>query len=282
MTDGFLLENGILTISAETPYIKSQQFVSRDDIVKVIVSSGVGFFEEEAFAECVNLEEVILPEGLVNIGIASFTGCEKLSGINIPSTVREIEEGAFLSCPSLVSIELPEGLERIADLAFQSTGLEKVTIPESVRYIGEEAFFECENLTEANVLSSDTVIAINAFGSCYNLVRGYIAPGFPEEDTQVSEFLYSVLWATSQEKHADSTSERAISFIRKNESLVMDRIMKTVNVAALNGIVARNVLDGNNIDKYVTLSADLGLTEITALLLKAKGQSKDTQGEFEL
>ena len=282
MINDFLLDNGVLTISSATPYIKAQQFATRDDIHKVIILDGVGFFEEEAFAECENLVEVVLPDSLTNIGVAAFTSCTSLSSINIPTKVKSIEEGAFLFCESLKGIKLNEGLEEIADFAFQASGLVSVNIPSSVMRIGEEAFFECENLEEANVSGEDTSIGLNAFGSNYKLTRGYMAPGFPSEQNQVSDLLFSLLWASCPEKHKPETSERAARFIQNNESLVFERILKYNNTAAMNGIASYGIFRKENIDKYVRQSVQEGLTEITALLIKAKGESRTVMEDFEL
>lgn len=282
MTDGFQITDGVLTVSPGTRYIRSQQFISRNDFRKLVIPDGVGFFEEEAFAECAGLEEAVLPDTLVNIGVAAFTGCSSLRSVNIPRSVTEIEEGAFLFCGGLRSIAFPEGLKRIADLAFQQCGLESVSIPVSVEYIGEEAFFECPDLTEADVLNPSAVICTNAFGSDYRLVRGYIAPGFPDSPDAPSMLLYSLLWASCPGRHTPATEERAESFIRGNQALVMERILKYGNVPAMTGIAARGLLDPDSTDGYLRTALNAGLTEITALLLSMKRFPSPDEGEFDL
>lgn len=259
MTDAFRLENGILEVLPGTEYLESEKFAENNDIVKVI-----------------------LPEGLKHVSIACFTSCEALEEINIPSTVKSIDDGAFLSCHSLREIVFPEGLLEIADLSFQDTALERVTVPASVRTIGAEAFFECENLREANVLGEDTEICENAFGSDYNLLQGFIAPGFPVEEHPGTELLFSLLWATCPDRHSEKTGERAAAFIKKYPSLIMERILKFNNVYAMTGIANRRLLEPQSIDEYVRKTTDLGLTELTALLIKAKGESRDNPEEFEL
>lgn len=282
MTNGFQIKDGVLTVDGSLQYIKSQMFATRSDFRKAVICEGIGFLEEEVFAECENLEEVVLPESLINISVAAFTGSTRLKTINIPSGIKDIEEGAFLSCESLEEISFPDGLERIGDLSFQSTALRRIDIPESVLYIGEEAFFECEKLEEANVFNPSAEIGVNAFGSNYKLIKGYIAPGFSTEHTQSSELLYSLLWASSENLHDSDVSSRALRFISENENLIIERIFKYNNIPAMNGIANRHALKSANIDRYVKMSSDLGLTEITALLLKAKGDTRNTMGDFEL
>lgn len=259
MTKTFRIENGVLEIFPGTREIISEQFME---------NSGV--------------EKAVLPEGIEKIGAASFYLCENLREINIPSSVKTIGEGAFLYCSGLESIKLREGLEEIENLAFQCTGLRSVTVPESVKYIGEEAFFDCRNLAQADVLGKDTVIDDDAFGSNYSLVRGYIAGGFPQKVSPGSELQYSLLWASCPEKHDDEICARAIRFIQNNEMLVMERIFKYNNTAAMNGISRYRLLDESKVDGYVKYANDNGFTELTALLIKCKGEERNFEDEFEL
>lgn len=282
MTDAFNITDGVLTLSAELRYLKSQQFAGVDEIKKVIIPSGIGFFEEEVFAECENLEEVVLPEGLINLGVASFTACAKLKKINLPSTLKSIEDGAFLFCEELKEVTFPQGLESVCDLAFQDTGLQRVYFPPSVSFIGEEAFFECANLERIDIINPDAHIGINAFGSCYRLIEGYVAPGYPADTSRPAELLYSMLWATCPDRHTVAVSDRATDFIVSNESLIMERIFKYNNIPAMTGIASRHLLNPLNIDSYVSQSLELNLTEITALLLKCKGTQRTEESEFEL
>lgn len=282
MTEDFQITDGLLTFSENVHYLKSQMFAGRKDIRRVVMHRGIGFLEEEVFAECSNLEEVELPEGMINIGIADFTSCTALKSISVPASVRDIEEGAFLDCEALEKVTLHEGLERIADLAFQNCAIEEIRIPSSVKEIGEEAFFECPMLRKADVLGKDTRIMQDAFGSNYNLIEGYIAPGYPQENSAAAELLYTLLWASCPGRHDAETAARAERFIRENEKLIMERIFKYNNVPAMSGIAAEKLLLPENIDGYVKQSLELELPEITALLLSAKGNERNIEGEFEL
>lgn len=282
MTNDFQLIDGVLTLAPGTRYIKSQQFSENPEIRKIIVPDGVGFFEDEAFAECENLEEVELPEGLVNISVAAFASCVSLRKINIPSTVKSIEDGAFLFCASLQSLELPEGLEEISDLAFQESGLESIRIPASVRRIGEEAFFECESLRHADVLGENTRIGPNAFGSNDRLISGYIAPGYPEEQSGPAELLYSLLWCSCPERHKIETSLRAERFIRSQEELIMEWVLKTNNIPAMTGLVQRSLLSADCVERSLKKTLNSGQTELSALLLRSAKKSSSFEEEFEL
>lgn len=282
MINDFQLIDGVLSFPAGTAYIRSQQFAGNEDIIKVIIPNGVGFVEDEAFAECESLQEVILPEGLCSIGVAAFASCSSLMSINLPSSLKSIGDGAFLFCTSLQSIIFPQGLEEISDLAFQSTGLESVCIPASVRRIGEEAFFGCEELRHADVLGEDTQIGVNAFGSNYNLISGYIAPGFPNEDSHSAELLYSLLYCSCPERHNEKTRLRAESFIKSREGLVMERVLKMNNVPAVTGLVERQLISAHAADEALKSTLSAGQTELSALLLRLKSNIHSDEGEFEL
>ena len=282
MINDYQLTDGVLTLSPGTTYIRSQQFCQRDDIVKVIIPAGVGFMEDECFTECQELTEVVLPEGLINIGPAAFAVCPKLRRINIPSTVKSIDSGAFIFCDELREIRLPEGLETVSEYAFQNTGLETVRVPENVKSIEECGFFSCENLRRADVLGKNTALGTDAFGSNYKLIEGYIAPGYPEKTDNASELLYTLLWCSCPDRHSAATTARAENFIRSNQPIVMERILKADNVPAMTGLAGRGLLSAEMINNCIQQTLLSGRTELTALLLKAKKAAESDGGEFEL
>lgn len=278
----YQLENGILTIAPGTTYIRSQEFSGWEEIRKVILPEGVGFMEEECFAGCENLEEVILPEGLINLGVAAFGECAKLKKIHLPESLRSIDSGALLFCESLKTIRLPGQLESIGEMAFQNSGLTEICVPESVREIGDCAFFSCELLQKAEVLGCDTVIGQDAFGCDYKLLEGYIAPGYPEKPDAAAQLLYSLLIFTCPEKHELGILNRAKQYVRENQQIVLERIVKSNNIAALRGILQASLLTDEMIQDGLTEVLKKNQTEMAALLLREKqGMVQDTE-EFEL
>lgn len=282
LTNAYRLTDGVLTVPEGTQYIRAQEFSGREDIVKLIVPAGVGFMEEECFAECPALEEVTLPEGLIGIGGAAFAECPALRRVNIPSTVTEIDTGAFFACESLREVSLPAGLEAIGEYAFQGSGLRRISVPERVRIIDNCAFFSCEELRRADVLGKNTKIAEDAFGSDYALVEGFIAPGYPATMNRAEELLYTLLWCSCPERHSAAVSARAESFIRANQMLMMERILKANNIPAMTGLAARGLLDAAILDESLKQTLSSGQNELTALLLKAKNAAGNEEGEFEL
>ena len=282
MNDDYSLNDGVLTISPGTICIRAQQFCGREDIRKVIIPEGVQFMEPECFADCSWLEEVTLPSGIRNIGAAAFADCSSLIAVNIPTSAQSIDSGAFLQCEALKDIQIPEGVETICEHAFQNSGLESVIVPESVAVIEECAFFSCENLRRADVLGKHTVLGEDCFGSNYALVEGYIAPGYPVNADTPAILLYTLLWCSCPQRHDAVTSQRASTFIRENESLIMEWIIKANNIPAMNGLAGLGLLSSDIISGALNRTLLSGQKDLSALLLKAKLAASPSEGDFEL
>lgn len=270
-----------LLIPFGTEYIEDGEF-SECEAERVILPESLKEIGSEAFSGCARLREISLPPMLRELSPAVFLDCEVLERVEMPEGLLEIGEGAFVNCGALREISFPSSLRRIDAMAFWGCGLESVTVPASVESVEENAFWECESLREANVLGRATAVGDNAFGSCYNLTRGYIAPGYCGKTDAPAELLYTLLWCTCPSRHDAATGERARAFIGANEQLVMERVFKYNNTAALTGIAELALLRPENINGYVRQAADAGLTELTALLLKARGAARDLDGEFKL
>ena len=275
------LTQDTLTLPACTA-VADGAYAGRDDIRRVIVPEGTTAIGNEAFTGCTALQEVILPNTLTAIGAAAFAGCERLSNIELPAALLIIGEGAFLDCAALHRINLPQGLHAIEPMAFWNSGLYAVEVPESVVRIGESAFWTCENLRRANVLGRNTVIEKNAFGSNYALIEGYMAPGYPNEDSAPAELQYTLLWCSCPDRHTEEVSNRAKALIRAQEGLIMERILKYGNAPALSGLVRQHLLDSANIDGYLRAASDANQTDLVALLLEAKGNQRQADTDFEL
>lgn len=276
------MDQNTLTLPQGTPAVADGAYAGREDIRRVILPEGLTAIGNEAFTGCTALEEVILPHTLTAIGAAAFAGCENLSKIDLPSSLRRIGEGAFLDCTALHQINLPQGLQIIEPMAFWNSGLYAVDVPPSVERIGETAFWTCENLHRANVWGRNTIIEKNAFGSDYALIEGYMAPGYPNEDSAPAELQYTLLWCSCPDRHTDEVSERAKALIRAQEGLIMERILKYDNAPALSGLVHCHLLESANIDSYLRAASEANQTDLVALLLEAKGSQRQADTEFEL
>ena len=271
-----------LRIKEGTEYIAEQSYAGDESIERLILPRGLRGIGEEAFSGCAMLRELVLPQSLEMLGAASFCGCEALKTVTLPEKLKRIEEGAFLGCSALKEISFPAGLREIGAMAFWNTGLERVDVPAAVERVEDRAFWECEALKEANILNPDAFVGEDVFGICYQLKRGYIAPGYCGRTDAPTVLMYTLLWCSSYERHSQLTSKKAREFIAENEALIMERIFKYNNAPALTGIVRQGLLRPENVNAYVRTAAEQGLTELTALLLKARGARQNIETEFEL
>lgn len=211
----------------------------------------------------------------------AFAEKEDLTEITLPDQIEDIGEVAFFGCTNLKQIKLPRNLKIIREEAFGESGLESVVIPEGVQLICEKAFFSCRNLKRIDVLPQDIVIQEDAFGDCPYLLEGFVACGYPQKTNPPEELQYTLLWCTCPERHSKETSERAINYIRRNEALIMERIFKFNNAAALNGITKLGLLRSENINRYVEEAGRNHQTELVTLLLSAARNAED-EDEFSL
>ena len=274
--------DGTLIIPEGFEQIPESACTGREDIRRVIIPQSVYSIGPEAFAECTALEEVVLPDSFLHISAAAFLNCSALSRVKLSRNLQSINEGAFLGCASLKTLDLPNTLEFIGEMAFWNSGLEEIAIPTSVKQISENAFWDCVQLRRADVQGADTRIEKNAFGNCPLLTEGFIAPGYPDDDSPPAQLLYTLLWCSCPQRHSPETAQRAAEFIRQQEGLMMERILKSRNAAALNGIVSQGLLEPSHVDEYIQECAKIGATELTALLLQAKHRTSNLEEEFDL
>jgi len=64
-------------------------------VVSVRFHPGVTEIEEDAFRNCLKLQDVVFNEGLQKIGALAFYSCKALQSIKLPSTITEISKSAF-------------------------------------------------------------------------------------------------------------------------------------------------------------------------------------------
>ena len=282
MIKDLIVNDGTLVIPPELGSIPDSSCAGREDIRRIVFPPTIYSIAPEAFAECTALEEVVFPESFLHVSAAAFLNCTALSRVVLSKNLVSIEEGAFLGCTALKQLQLPETLESIGEMAFWGSGLEEIVIPQRTERIAENAFWDCAALRRVDVLGSGAVIEKNAFGDCPSLTEGFIAPVFPADESAPAQLLYTLLWCTCPERHTVETAARASAFVLAKEDLIMEKVIKTNNTAALAGLVSRKLLNPTHIDEYIRICAQDGNTELTALLLQAKGSAGRAEEEFEL
>lgn len=282
MIRDFQTHNGLLILPEGIERLEGGAYAGEGDIRRVVLPESVTFVGEEVFSSCMKLEEIVFSPNIRELHAAVLSNCESLRRVVLPPRLELIGEGAFLCCPVLEHIELPDSLQTIREMAFWGTGLQEIDVPAGVRCLGDSAFWDCRNLRKATVRGKETRLERNVFSNCPQLLEGYIAPGYAPCHDPDSELIYSLLWCSCPDRHPAWVGERAQAYLRANEREVMERILQTNNVAAMTGMVRYQLICAERMDEYVLRAAQSGKTELTALLLQAKGSRREIEEEFAL
>ena len=188
-----LTQDGTLTISGtgEMEYYHGADTApwckNREDIVNVVVTSGVTSIGDSAFRGCSSLTGITIPEGVTKIGYQTFSGCSSLSSITIPAGVTSIGYATFEGCSSLSSITIPESVTSIEGFAFsQCSSLSSIMIPAGVTSIESVTFDGCSSLTSVRIPKGVTSIGDAAFSGCSSLTSITLPAGV----TRIGEFAF--------------------------------------------------------------------------------------------
>jgi uncharacterized repeat protein (TIGR02543 family) len=172
-SDGFAVNEGALiqylgaladvVIPDTVTSIKAYAF---RNTLESVTANTVVTIENNAFRNCLNLENVSFGEGLVKIGEYAFAGCLALESITIPASVTNIGSYAFSGNPNLKEVRFAANsqLTRIEQRAFlECTGLESITLPENLDYVNYYAFKLCPNLRSVYIKARNLTLEIDSF-----------------------------------------------------------------------------------------------------------------------
>lgn len=198
-------ENGILTISGsgemdEYEYIHMPWKEYRSVIKKVVIEDGITKICDDAFHDCIALENVEISDSVTWISEYSFAGCTSLKSIRIPVNVSLIEPGAFANCMALEKIEYnAKNITSVHNYPFDRCGTQGVGIEvvfgneveyipanlfdsirtppkitrlvfcDGIEKIGASAFENCSTIVEAELPETLKSIGKMAFFGCTGL-----------------------------------------------------------------------------------------------------------------
>jgi len=91
---------------------------------------------------------------VINIGENAFRDCVNLNNVKIPDGIKTIKSGAFYKCTNLSNVNIPETVTEIGASAFQGSALTNIKIPDTVTNIEDSAFRNCLRLTNIEVQDS--------------------------------------------------------------------------------------------------------------------------------
>ena len=127
--------------------ISSNAF-QRTKITKIAFPESTATLEEEAFYNCLLLEEIDLSK----------------------TKIVSIEARAFYNCMKLKTILWPKDVQEIGQDTFANSGLDKLILPSSMNKIGESCFSQCIYLTSVDISRSGILeLPANVFFNCKQL-----------------------------------------------------------------------------------------------------------------
>ena len=147
-------------------------YVGGEQLVDVVVPSGVGEIGKYTFYKSSSLMSVAIPDGVTVVGNEAFRGCFKLEKVSLGGDLRVIGDSAFQDCEALGEVTLNDGLIAIGGSAFKGcSGLGGVVVPNGVELLGDYAFAECKSMKKAELPESLLGAGKYLFSSCEELVE---------------------------------------------------------------------------------------------------------------
>lgn len=149
-------------------------------IKEITLSSNLKVIADNAFKNCVWLENVVIPATVTSIGKQAFYNNIRLKTLQFSGNIlKDIGDEAFKNCTSLGQLSLPSSLEMLGASAFEGcSSLTSVAMPNAkVKIINEKVFSGATSLTSVSLPNTVEIIGDNAFDSCTNLINLTVEAG---------------------------------------------------------------------------------------------------------
>ena len=274
------LTGGTLTISGsgpmydyDTPDSAPWSYV-REEIVRLVLPSGMTSVGSHAFYGCRNLLTVTIPGTVTTIGTFSFMECSGMEYLSIGGSVSTIGEYAFNGCGRLQSLVLPGSLRSIGNRAFyRCESIPSVTVPASVTYLGDAAFGRCENLVSADIQARIQVIPEFLFYGCSRLA----SVSLPPTATSVSPYSFGDCGQLSAVYYENLQSTSPTVTVPNGQS-------GTTTPPAIQGEVpgyVNSTTSGTNSDGQTTQSSN-SVTQNDNVTLSSKVESSGNDANVDL
>lgn len=152
--NGFIVMGDMISVTG----IGNNAFVGVDDPFSVKLSNQVEFIGNEAFKDCVNLEEIELAYCKA-VGNRAFKGCVALRSVSFgteesPDKAGVLGSEAFYGCTSLREVSFPRALTTIGAGCFATSGIQTATFSDNnakrKMVIWPFTFYNCQALTNVN------------------------------------------------------------------------------------------------------------------------------------
>ncbi len=150
-------------INGSSYAINTYAFSSNDDIISVVIPSGVTSIGESAFFGCESITSITMANSVTTIGEYAFAGCVSLVDITLSNSISAIQHGVFQACSRLSNITIPSSVKVINGYAFAfCDSLSTIEIPMSVNTIRPYAFYGAE-LTTITFLDTTTWYRVSSY-----------------------------------------------------------------------------------------------------------------------
>lgn len=155
-------------------------------VKKIILPDTIGWIEEGAFWECLDLTEINVPDGVEVILRSTFMYCSALRAVELPSSVSRIEDDAFAYCDSLQTVKVRGRLECFDRNCFEGcSNLCSVSVYKGPAEIADYAFSGCSSLENAPITDETVKIGYCAFYGCTALKTVTVPSSVVELDWEV-------------------------------------------------------------------------------------------------
>ena len=161
--------------------------------VNFLMDSSLSIINNNAFANCISLNNLILPNSVTYIGSRSFENTTDLSNLQLSNNLSFISEHAFIrsgitnldlnkinnignsafeDCQNLINVTFDNSctIVNINDNTFKNcVNLQNITLCSSINYLNQMSFKNCRNLQEINFHSNINFIGYDCFSECASL-----------------------------------------------------------------------------------------------------------------
>ena len=197
---------------------------NKSSVSEVILGKNVTIINKGAFKECDKLNYIYLSDNITKLGDECFWGCTSLQNIHIPQKAYDFGDNIFFGCSNLkefVSYKkefvsednrcyidngtlkffasgslnnnenemeyiVLDNITTIDKMAFNGSGITKISLPQSTKIIGKHAFANCKSLKSISQWAGVTTISLSAFSGCESLTNVII----PDSVTEIGSMTF--------------------------------------------------------------------------------------------
>lgn len=113
-------------------------YVENKSLKKVVIPESAQEIGENAFRNCIGIEEIIFAKNIRKIDRWAFNGCAGLKKVIFQENegIKEIGDEAFRGCTALEELELPEGIQYLGYGFIGGTQIKSIKIPSTIQSCG--------------------------------------------------------------------------------------------------------------------------------------------------